>query len=414
MSILKTLEHNTGGHSIFSPSSSKMWMTCAGSLIPNVLAPNETTEAAAEGTVAHEMAELWLNSRKKPRHLIGEIKTISDNHGNKYDIEITGEMLAYVGVYVDEVMHMRGDSFVEVRVDLSKYLPIPNQGGTADFINIYKGHMTVVDLKYGIGIFVDVIDNSQLMMYALGAYLKYKKRYDIKTIEIKIVQPRKNNISSVEVTIDELMAFSRKLARRARMAWKENAERVPDVKGCEWCKVISTCSAAASLMDKHVDLYSDSVSKADMAATKKRIDSGDWGYFDPDGLTLEQMEKIYVRKALFTRFFSSIEKQIYGKLCRGEPSNNFKLVDKLARRSWLNELDAISMLEECGLDEDEFMPRKMISPAEAEKLLLDKGLSRKEAEEVVKAVVVSRSSGVTFAPLTDKRQAYGNDDGVFD
>ena len=72
------------------------------------------------------------------------------------------------------------------------------------------------------------------------------------------------------------------------------------------------------------------------------------------------------------------------------------------------------MLEECGLDEDEFMPRKMISPAEAEKLLLDKGLSRKEAEEVVKAVVVSRSSGVTFAPLTDKRQAYGNDDGVFD
>jgi hypothetical protein len=90
------------GHSVFSPSSSKMWLTCSGSLIPNVLSHDSAGEEAAEGTVAHSVAERWLTSGERPEHLIGTVETVDG-----WDIEITEEMMAYVGDYVDYVEELR-------------------------------------------------------------------------------------------------------------------------------------------------------------------------------------------------------------------------------------------------------------------------------------------------------------------
>jgi hypothetical protein len=147
------------GHSVFSPSSSKMWLTCSGSLIPNVLADDETSVEAAEGTVAHDVAREWLQTGKRPHHRIGTVDTV-DGH----DIEIDDEMLAYVGDYVTMVQELETDAvefLTETRVDFSNLTPIPDQGGTADNIAIVQiispgpepeYEIVVTDLKYGKGV----------------------------------------------------------------------------------------------------------------------------------------------------------------------------------------------------------------------------------------------------------------------
>ena len=170
---IKEIEKRQGAHSIFSPSASKMWLTCPGSLIPNLLADNPTNHAAAEGTVAHGVAEEWLKSGRKPRHMIGKIETISDKLGNSFDIEITPEMIGYVQEYVDYVNSLDGEKHIEIRVDLSDFTPIDNQGGTADCINFDGDVLRIVDFKYGQGVHVDAFENTQMQTYALGAHAKY-------------------------------------------------------------------------------------------------------------------------------------------------------------------------------------------------------------------------------------------------
>ena len=122
-----------GGHSIFSPSGSPLWMLCSGGLIPNLLQPDNSGIDAAEGTVAHGCGELWLVTGKRPNHLVGTKQTVT-NGGVDYEIEITDTMLDFVEVYVYWCDWLVGDHFVEQRVYFDPITPIPRQGGTADHV----------------------------------------------------------------------------------------------------------------------------------------------------------------------------------------------------------------------------------------------------------------------------------------
>ncbi len=85
------------GHSVFSPSSSHMWLACPGSLLPNLAAPDTSGVDAAIGTVAHKEAETWLRTSTTPRQRL--VTNIPDHPG--LTIEVDQEMIDAVGSYVE-------------------------------------------------------------------------------------------------------------------------------------------------------------------------------------------------------------------------------------------------------------------------------------------------------------------------
>jgi len=157
-------EFGGGGHSIFAPSASARWIACSGSLIAGLFEHDETIYEAAEGTVAHGIAEQWLRTDVRPTHLIGTVETITEG-GVSHDIPITRSMLDSVQEYVDWCRFEEGEMFTEIRVWFTDLMPRANpdepdedpiefvaQGGTADNIIIRDRTLIVTDLKYGTGV----------------------------------------------------------------------------------------------------------------------------------------------------------------------------------------------------------------------------------------------------------------------
>lgn len=308
---LEAIQRANGGHSIFAPSSSHMILTCAGALLANLGEPDNAGFDAAEGTVGHEVADLWLTQfyrnredaahptptqqypdfedldeeidYARPVHLIGTVKRIVervDDDGNEllaFDVPIKEEMLGFVRQYVKWCVELPGVHYTERRVDISKITPIPNQGGTADHAACEPGVLTISDLKYGKGIRVDAAEdltnpkamvlgrdspfngNTQAMNYALGFFWEFDHIYHFEKIVIRIAQPRKDHWQVWETNREELLAFARYAKIRYADAWVPNAPRTPSKKGCQFCRVQPKCAAYAVWYDEQNDGVFDPV-----------------------------------------------------------------------------------------------------------------------------------------------------------
>ena len=87
---------------------------------------------------------------------------------------------------------------IEQRVDFSRW--VPEGFGTADCVIIADGTLRVVDYKHGLGVLVEAEMNPQMMCYALGALEIFDALYDISKISMTIYQPRRENISTFEIS----------------------------------------------------------------------------------------------------------------------------------------------------------------------------------------------------------------------
>ena len=95
---------------------------------------------------------------------------------------------------------------IEQRVDFSRWV---EQGfGTSDAIIISDGTLHVVDYKHGLGVLVEADNNPQMMCYALGALELFDAIYDIDTVAMTVYQPRRQNVSTFEMSKDDLYRWA--------------------------------------------------------------------------------------------------------------------------------------------------------------------------------------------------------------
>lgn len=247
-------------HARLGPSAAKRWMTCPGSVAAIAACPVEdtTSEAAAEGTAAHALAEILLTERIELKGRGDLMKAWHSGYGKRYD---GNELKAGVMPYVDKVSdaweelggRKRSRLLLEQRVFV-----IDGVYGTADAVIISdKGVLHVLDLKFGRGVRVEAEDNPQLRCYALGALQDAELEQDIHEVRMTIVQPRHKDgghISTAVMTAEALHAWGEELAAAAEATKVEGAPRVPSEGGCLFCPAAPWCPERAAFVAEAVGL----------------------------------------------------------------------------------------------------------------------------------------------------------------
>jgi hypothetical protein len=229
-----------GNHAILSASSSHRWLHCLPSARLELEFENTNGEVAKEGTAAHALSEHKLKKALRIR---------SKRPTSEYDSDEMEECTdAYVDFIMEQVELARKSCtdpivLIEQRLDFSCY--VPDGFGTGDCVIISDDRLHIVDFKYGMGVLVDAEDNPQMKLYALGALKIYDSLYDIKEISMTIFQPRRENVSTWTVPVEELKAWAEEeLKPKAAKAYQGEGEYMPGP-WCTFCRASSRCRARA-------------------------------------------------------------------------------------------------------------------------------------------------------------------------
>lgn len=239
-------------------------MTCPGSVEAIAACPvqDTTSEAAAEGTAAHALAEILLRERIALRGQGELLKQWNAEYGDRYDAdELKAGVMPYVN-FVSEAWddlggRKRARLLLEQRVHV-----IDGVYGTADAVIISdkKKTLHIIDLKFGRGVRVEAEGNPQLRCYALGALRDAELEHEIEEVWMTIVQPRHRDgghVSTAVMTSDDLHDWGEELVIAAGAAEDPDSPRVPSEEGCRFCPAAPWCPERAAEVAEAVGLGGD-------------------------------------------------------------------------------------------------------------------------------------------------------------
>lgn len=437
------VEYGYGGHSIFAPSGSAMWLYCSGSLIANLLEEDDGSFEAAEGTVAHELAEQWLRSGVKPVQRLGEVVWIQESPGKPvYEVEIDEVMLDFVEEYVQWCQCLPGQHYVETRVYFTQLMPtlviinedgdeeevpfVP-QGGTADHAACIfatedeLATLIISDFKYGKGVFVEVQNNTQGMLYALGFFYEWDWLYNFQRIIIRIGQPRMANFAEWEVTREELLEFAEMVRDRAAAAWQVDAPRRVSEKGCRWCKAKYDCAAYAVAIDAiayaELETLESEVDTETMSFMKDRLRAQyKLNTAATSRLSHEEMVSILKFRKPMEAYFEALFNKLTEDAKDGVKIPGKKLAEARSYRQWKNPSKIADHAEFLGVPRDKIFKTEIVSPAQLEEMLRKEAkIDKKLIPGLLEGYIYQPPGKATLVDDNDPRPEFGDmDEGAWD
>ena len=376
--------HADRAHSLLSASGAHIWINCTPSARLGEQFPDTTSEAAAEGTLAHELAELKLRNYFYTVDF-GKRKFTAALNKLKKEPLWDDEMMGYTDAYLDYIKALAlGFSSspyvaIEKQIDLSAY--IPEGFGTCDCVLISGGTIHVIDFKYGKGVPVSAEGNPQLALYALGAYEAYKILYPIDRIELHIIQPRLDNFSNWGCPLLELLAFGKYAKEKAELAYKGEGEFRPSPDTCRFCRAKGRCRARA---DENVKLA--------FAIGKK-----------PPLITNEEMGDYLKQGKDVAKWLSDLQDVALADCLAGKEVPGWKAVEGRGSRDWTDMDEAFAKLQDQGINEAVLWERKPLTLAQVEKTV-----GKTEFQKLVGDMVIKNPGKPTLAEASDKREAITN------
>lgn len=418
---MKLKSKNTSGsnqeHALLSPSSAKKWLNCPAALACEFGLPNESGQAAVNGTVMHLVAETVLN------RIIGGEDIAADKYKGSYALNegkgpikalekpekgavlITDDFVSQVNKYVDycrPIIDAAELVEVESRVNLTRVLhpgaelngnPLQTFG-TADLVAVMPDGMLIVgDLKTGRHK-VLAKENKQMMLYALGLLRVYKRLYDITSVRLVIFQPYAGGADEWDTTpeaLEQFGKFAQGRALKAIDAFQRGKKGLtpgdfrPSNDACQWCRFSDKCNAKMKVATGAVN----------------ELEELKWMAGENAEMTLEKLKAEWDKLPLMRQHIADIEKAMYAALMRGEQVEGLKLVEgRPGNRSWDLPDDISDLVAQWGI-EDLMTKQSLLSPTEAEKVM--KG---HEKWELLEARITRKPGQPSIATADDKRPAW--------
>lgn len=358
------------GHAVLSASSSERWLHCPPSARLCESYEDKGSDYAAEGTDAHELCEYKL---RKALAMEAQDPTENLTWFNEEMSDCANGYAAYVLEQVEAAKQTCADPVVliEQRVDFSRW--VESGYGTADCIIIADGTLQIIDYKHGLGVLVSAEENPQMQCYALGALELFDDIYDIDSVRMTIYQPRRDNVSTYEISKDELYRWADEVLKpTADLAFTGDGNFLCG-EWCGFCKAKHDCRARA---DANMELA--------------RYD-----FKLPPLLTDEEVEEILSRVDDLVAWASDIKVYALQQAISGKEWNGWKLVEGRSNRKYTNETAVAGAVTDAGFDPYE---RKVLGVTAMQKLL---GKSR--FEELLAAYIEKPQGKLTLVPESDKR-----------
>ena len=381
--------HSERDHALLGPSNAYQWAACPPSARLSEGLPDTGSEAAKEGTLAHELAELKLRNYFHSvdfgkRKLAAAVKKLKENP------LWNDEMMGYTDDYMDYVK-AAALSFpaeptvaIEKKVDISEY--VPECFGTADCLLIGGGVIHVIDFKYGKSPSgrVEAENNLQMQLYALGAWTASRMLYRVDRIRMSIVQPRlPDGITEWEIPLEKLLETGEWIRERAQLAWKGEGEYHPDEKTCRFCRAKGRCRARA---EKNIEMA--------FAPAKGKL---------PPLISNEEMGKYLLQGQDVAKWLSDLQDCALQECLAGRDVPGWKAVEGRSTRKWTDMDAAFGRLIESGINAAVLWERKPVTLAQIEKIV-----GKKDFAECVGEYVVKEPGKPALVQESDNRPAITN------
>lgn len=374
-------------HALLSPSGASRWIACPRSARLEQQFPDRAGQAAAEGTLAHELAELMIGFKlgrvKKPAYTKA-LKTIQSNE--LYSVEMLNYMDEYSAYVLEEFHNVQAhtpdaDIFLETRLDMTDY--VPEGFGTGDVCIVADHVLNFIDLKYGKGVPVDATENKQMMLYALGLIKEYAHLYDAHTVRMTIYQPRLDSISTWQIAVEDLLDWAETVLKpAAQLAFEGKGEFSPG-KHCQFCKAKAVCRAN---------------SEWNLEAAKKE-------FTNPDLLTEEEVAEVLERSASLKKWLTNVEDYALMKAIHdGTQWPGLKLVEGRSNRRYIDENAVVVRLCEAGVDKDKiYKPQSLVGITE-----LQKNIGKPLFTQIIEPLLEKPPGAPTLVSEEDPRPVYSD------
>lgn len=364
-------------HAVLSPSSAERWLHCTPSARLEAKEKDTGSIYAQEGTLAHAIAEVKLKeySRKLTKKA-AEDELLKLQKSDLFYTGMMDEIQEYVDFCIASKNAMAPDAVmgVEERLDLSAYAP--DSFGTGDCILIDQRRIHIIDLKFGTGQVVDVVENPQLKLYALGAYRAWGFIFEtIKEVWITIAQVRLGNIETYKIPVNDLLAWGEEIRPRAKMAYRGEGEREPGA-WCRFCKVKTTCR-------KRTDWLLNGVNTEKLANT----------------LSEKEIAALLFKAEDLKTWAKELEEYALNEALNGQKYDGWKIVAGRSIRKITDPDGLAKVLQEKG-----YSAEQIYKPQQLEGItVLEKIIGKKDFTALSKNYIEKPQGKPTLAPETDKR-----------
>lgn len=371
-------------HALLSASAAKRWLNCPPSVRLTENMPDTPSDYAAEGTLAHELAELKLRKKFEVMPKSKYTKALDVIKANPL---YNSEMDSHTDEYLDFVLSLahkydKTKPYVVIEKQLN-YSHIAKDGfGTSDCVLICRNDLHIIDFKYGKGVPVSAENNPQLKLYALGAISEYSFLYGIENVFLHIVQPRtEEGSSSWEISANDLAAWGESVKPIAELAYNGGG----DFKCGDWCRF---CKAKATCRARAENFFS----LEETAKMPKEL------------LSDSEIGEALIKAQTLKNWVTDLEEYALNAILSGTDISGWKAVEGRSNRKISDVDSAFEVLKANGYDEALLYERKPIGITDLEKLV-----TKKKLEELIGDKIVKPQGKPTLAPADDKRKPYKSD-----